>query len=208
MPLTASLAIRVHLLVIAADRRILDIKLITCVILQVLATRCRMATIIATTPCEVFRLSKKDYDQVLSELPEEARSSSLDKVMTKYWQLVCNEGKGRILVDFSVYMKLHLRVAKALTENAEEFDVDEMQLSCREDWNEDCARYGLKAASAELDQELYINAMYQLVNLWAEEKNISYSTFLEKLFDCIVRDTTLNRIRFVARDVAAAQTMI
>ena len=45
---------------------------------------------------------------------------------------------------------------------------------------------------AVLDKSTFVNAMYQLVDLWAEDRQVSYATFMEWLFDiiayCCTRD--------------------
>ena len=36
-----------------------------------------------------------------------------------------------------------------------------------------------------LDKSTFVNAMYQLVDLWAEDRQVSYAVFMEWLFDNI-----------------------
>eukprot|EP01050_Picozoa_sp_SAG11_P003981 SAG11_NODE_241_length_11781_cov_8.401900_7_plen_378_part_00 len=127
----------------------------------VLETR-RTATIIAATPCEVFRLSREDYQKALNTLPPKAKISHLGEIVEKFWQLVCNENKGRQSVDFFMYLQLHLRIAKVLTSEDGDFDEDDERETTREDWVEDCDRYGL-GVSCSLEKEVFINALYQLV---------------------------------------------
>ena len=74
-------------------------------------------------------------------------------------------------------MQLHLRIAKALAEDDGLFDVEEERASTQSDWAEDCTRFGLKV-SADLDKGSFIQAMYQLTDVWAEDHAVSYASFL------------------------------
>eukprot|EP01052_Picozoa_sp_SAG31_P016413 SAG31_NODE_1087_length_9993_cov_13.126440_3_plen_755_part_00 len=144
----------------------------------------RMATIEAATPCEVFKLTRDDYEAVIGALPDSAKESPFSNIMEKFWKLMRNENGGRENVDFALYSQLHLRIAKALLEDSSEFDEEGERQSTNEDWAEDCARYGLPV-TATLNRQTYTNAMYQLVYVWRDGQQVSYSQFLEMLFDVI-----------------------
>ena len=66
----------------------------------------------------------------------------------------------------------------------EEFDEAEERAVAQSDWEEDCARYHMKVTDS-LSKPQYFDAMYQLVNLWAEDQQLSYATFLQWIFDNI-----------------------
>ena len=108
-------------------------------------------------PCEVYRLLRADYERVVGGMPKAARRSVLHTIVEKLWALVCNENRGRTLVDFAVYMQLHLRIAKALSAEDAFFDEAEEWLCTQTDWAEDCARFGLGVAG-ELDKQTFIQA--------------------------------------------------
>lgn len=102
----------------------------------------RTATVIATTPCEVYKLDRLEYDRVVATMTSEGRGQSpLDIISSKFWQLMHNES-GREIVDYATYMQLHLRLAKTLTEGAADFDEEQARESTEEDWRDDIARCG------------------------------------------------------------------
>jgi CRP-like cAMP-binding protein len=82
----------------------------------------RTATVAAHTPCEVFKLSRDDYQTVVDAMPPERRQSALDKVVTKFWELMVNENRGRLKVDYATYLQLYLRVARTLAEEEGDFE--------------------------------------------------------------------------------------
>ena len=147
----------------------------------------RTATIKCATPCEVYVLERADYETVLSFLPREQRFGPLVLALDKFWQLMTGpDGSKRESVDYKTYLKSHIRTSKTLTAHAdvEDFDEDEERAVAQHDWAEDCARYGLKVTEC-LSKAQYYDAMYQLVELWSGEQQLSYATFLEWLFENI-----------------------
>ena len=76
----------------------------------------RTATIRCITPCEVFMLSRDQYASMLQSLSSESnarKSGNLRDVIDKFWELCTGpDGSRRLSVDFSTYLKLHIRVAK------------------------------------------------------------------------------------------------
>ena len=55
-----------------------------------------------------------------------------------------------------------------------------------EDWKEDCDRYQLKVTDC-LSKSQYYSSMYQLVELWSEDCNLSFVKFLRMVFENISR---------------------
>ena len=147
----------------------------------------RTATIKCATPCEVYVLERADYETVISMLPREQRLGPLVLALDKFWELMTGpDGSRRESVDYKTYLKSHIRTSKTLTAHAdvEDFDEDEERAVAQNDWAEDCARYGLKVTEC-LSKAQYYDAMYQLVELWSGEQQLSYATFLEWLFENI-----------------------
>eukprot|EP01043_Picozoa_sp_COSAG02_P013474 COSAG02_NODE_539_length_20605_cov_93.802155_12_plen_1314_part_00 len=147
----------------------------------------RTATIKCATPCELYVLERADYETVVSMLPREQRLGPLVLALDKFWELMTGpDGSRRPSVDYKTYLKAHIRISKTLTANldVEDFDEDEERLVAQSDWSEDCARYGLKVTES-LSKEHYYDAMYQLVDLWSGEQQVSYATFLEWVFENI-----------------------
>lgn len=184
----------------------------------VLGTK-RTASIRCLTPCEVYRLTRAQYESELATMDELEQSGELQGVINKFYQLCTGpDGSRRPVVDFAVYLKLHVRVSKTLTSDVEDFDEvrtaallvttpltacrncehcfclarwtdsclgqDEERDCAREDWAEDMERYGLSTTDAQ-DKGTFSASMYQLVDLWAEDRQISYGTFMTWLFDNI-----------------------
>lgn len=150
----------------------------------VLGTK-RTATIHCLTPCEVYRLTRAQYESEVASMAAEARHGQLQKVILQFWDLCTGpDGSHRPAVDFAVYLKLHIRVSKTLTEDEEDYDEDDERDSARVDWAEDMERYGLGTAGTQ-DRGTFVSSMYQLVDLWAEDRQISYGTFMSWLFDNI-----------------------
>eukprot|EP01043_Picozoa_sp_COSAG02_P024092 COSAG02_NODE_1306_length_13342_cov_5.305822_3_plen_1617_part_00 len=147
----------------------------------------RTATIKCATPCELYVLERADYETVVSMLPREQRLGPLVLALDKFWELMTGpDGSRRESVDYKTYLKAHIRTLKTLTANSdvEDFDEDEERFVAQSDWSEDCARYGLKVTES-LSKEQYYDAMYQLVELWSGEQQLSYATFLEWVFENI-----------------------
>ena len=147
----------------------------------------RTATIKCLTPCEVYSLERAAYETVLSLLPEEQRLGPIAKALNLFWELVTGpDGSRRQSVDFKTYLNFHMRTSKTLTSNSEmeEFDEDEERSVAQEDWSEDCARYKMKVTDS-MSKPQYFSAMYQLVDLWSGDLNLSYGTFLMWIFDNI-----------------------
>ena len=147
----------------------------------------RTATIKCLTPCEVYSLERAAYETVLSLLPEEQRLGPIAKALNLFWELVTGpDGSRRQSVDFKTYLNFHMRTSKTLTGNSEmeEFDEDEERSVAQEDWSEDCARYKMKVTDS-MSKPQYFSAMYQLVDLWSGDLNLSYGTFLMWIFDNI-----------------------
>ena len=96
------------------------------------------------------------------------------------------DGSRRESVDYKTYLKSITRIPKTLTSNSDldDFDEDDERQVAQEDWAEDCKRYGLKVTES-LNKSQYFDAMYQLVNLWSEDCNLSFALFLEWVFDNI-----------------------
>ena len=150
----------------------------------VLGTK-RTATIRCITPCEVYKLTRAQYESEVAAMDEETRSGDLQKLIGQFWALCTGpDGSRRPEVDFSVYLKLHIRVSKTLTEDEEDYDEDEERDCARTDWSEDMERYGLQMTDSQ-DQGTFVSSMYQLVDLWAEDRQISYGTFMQWLFENI-----------------------
>ena len=87
-------------------------------------------------------------------------------------------GRGQqISVPFQVYRKLHVRTVKTLTcaEDPDEFDEDEERKIAGSDWMEDCKRYGLPP-NGSLTMVQFFDSMYQLVDLWAADLQVSFLT--------------------------------
>jgi CRP-like cAMP-binding protein len=122
----------------------------------------RTATVEAITPCEVFMLSRHEYEAVVNSMPPERRQSALSKIVDKFWQLMQNENSGRHKVDFATYLQLHLRVSRTLSEGEVDFVENEERECAQEEWSEDCARAGLKD-NAELDFSLFANSLVSAV---------------------------------------------
>ena len=153
-----------------------------------LATK-RTATIRAITPCEVYCLDRPGYETVLSLLPEDQRLGPLPSALADFWSLMTGpDGSRRESVDFKAYLKSHVRTAKTLMTAAEleEFDEAEERAVAQSDWAEDCARYNCKLTDS-LSKPQYYDAMYQLVDLWSEDQQLSYATFLRWVFDNIAQ---------------------
>ena len=148
----------------------------------------RTATVKCVTPCEVYALDRADYDTALSFMPKDQRTGPLALALNKLWSLMTNpvDGSGRPMVDYKVYLASHIRTSKTLTSNsdAESFDEDEERAVAQEDWAEDCARYKMKVTES-LSREQYFSSMYQLVELWSEDCNLSYDKFLTWLLENI-----------------------
>jgi CRP-like cAMP-binding protein len=142
----------------------------------------RTATVEAVTPCEVFVLGRREYEALVEAMPLDRRLSPLKKVLVKFWELMQNENHGRAKVDYAAYLQLHLRLARTLSDCADDFDEDEQRADAQAEWREDCERAGLKV-TAQLDRGLFNNAMYQLVDLWAADCHVSYAKFLSWCFD-------------------------
>ena len=145
----------------------------------------RVASIVASTPCEVFMLSRTDYEEAIESFSADGlASSALAAVTEKFWLLMLNENKGRVLVDYALYMRLHLRIAKTLLGTGDDFDEEEERESTEKDWAEDCDRHGL-SVTADLDKKMFTNALFALVSVWADGTNVSYADFLVQLFDSV-----------------------
>jgi hypothetical protein len=88
----------------------------------VLGTK-RLASIRCLTPCEVYQLTRAQYESGLATLPKEDQASELHIAINKLWTLCTGpDGSHREAVDFAVYLKLHIRVSKTLTANVEDYD--------------------------------------------------------------------------------------
>ena len=148
----------------------------------------RTATVQCVTPCEIFALERADYDTLLASLPHEERVGPLQSALDKFWALMTNphDGSRRPSVDYSTYLKAHIRMSKTLTANSavEAFDEDEERAVAQDDWAEDCERYHLKVTES-LNKSQYYSSMYQLVELWSEDCQLSYAKFLSWIFENI-----------------------
>eukprot|EP01046_Picozoa_sp_COSAG06_P004743 COSAG06_NODE_203_length_20332_cov_14.679978_11_plen_1688_part_00 len=147
----------------------------------------RTATITCTSPCELYVLERADYQTVISMLPKSEQLGPLVMALDNFWQLMTGpDGSRRESVDYKSYLKAHIRTSKTLTANSdvEDFDEGEERAVAQSDWSEDCARYGLKAIGC-LSKAQYYDAMYQLVELWSGEQQLSYATFLTWVFENI-----------------------
>ena len=71
------------------------------------------------------------------------------------------------------------------------------------DWAEDCERYGMKVTDT-LSKGQYFDAMYQLVDLWSEDCKLSFSTFLNWVFEGIAMWSE-KRSCWIFRDMNAVQ---
>jgi Ca2+-binding EF-hand superfamily protein len=147
----------------------------------------RSATVRCIGPCEVFYLNRAAYDTGIAIMPRDKRQGPLVKIMQRYWDLVSGPGgSNRPEVDYAVYLQYHLRITKTLTRASEmaEYDEDEQRQIAQEDWMEDTKRFGLKP-SASLTLPMFFDSVYQLVDLWAADLDVSFTEFLDLLFDNI-----------------------
>ena len=168
----------------------------------------RTATVKCATPCEVYALERADYETVLSLLPGFQRVGPLAAALNNFWLLMTGpDGSRRESVDYKAYLKAHLRTSKTLMANAdaEEFDADEEREVAQSDWSEDCARYHLKVTES-LSKSQYFSAMYQMVELWSEDAKLSYSTFLQWVFDNIAEFDEEQRV-FLFKKVDAVEAV-
>lgn len=151
----------------------------------------RNATIQCTGPCEVYRIDRADYETSVALMPPDMRKSSLEQIMERYWDLVTGPGGSRRpQVDYKVYLQLSVRVSKTLTTLAdmEGFDEEEQREIAQADWSSDCQRYGLKTTGS-LQESHFFNSIYELVDLWAADLEVSFVKFLTNLFDNIAEWT-------------------
>ena len=147
----------------------------------------RTATITCASPCELYVLERADYETVISMLPTNEQLGPLVMALDSFWELMTGpDGSRRESVDYKSYLKAHVRTSKTLTANSdvEDFDESEERAVAQSDWSEDCARYGLKPIDC-LSKAQYYDAMYQLVELWSGEQQLSYATFLNWVFENI-----------------------
>ena len=144
----------------------------------------RSMTVRASGPCEVFSLNRATYETAISILPVDQRQSGLVKMMELFWLLVSGpDGSNRSEVDYSAYLKYHLRVSKTLTDAAEEaeYDEDEQREMALEDWEEDTKRFGLKTTGT-ITMPMFFDSLYQMVDLWSGDLDVSYQGFLRLVF--------------------------
>jgi hypothetical protein len=83
----------------------------------------RTASIRCASPCEVYQLTRAQYESELASMADDDQTGELHGAINKFWELCTGpDGSRRAEVDFSVYLKLHVRVSKTLTVNADDFD--------------------------------------------------------------------------------------
>ena len=170
----------------------------------------RNATIRCAGPCEVLYLDRETYQTEVAKLQPDHRVGRLERILLKFWNLCISDdgdqhvGTGgkfnladashirQTTVGFATYRKLHIRSAKTLTmqEDEQSYDEDEHRKMSGKDWTEDCKRYGLQA-DGRLTMTMFFDCMYQLVNLWATGVDISFSQFLEDLYENIAEYNTV-----------------
>ena len=97
---------------------------------------------------------------------------------------MCHRSIGSELLQFQQYRQLHLRTAKTLwlLEDSDEYSEDEQRKIAGQDWTEDCHRYDIRADGG-LTMTMFFASMYQLVDLWASDFNVSFFVFMTRLFD-------------------------
>jgi hypothetical protein len=102
-------------------------------------------------------------------------------------------------ISFKTYRNLHVRVSKSLMnaeDEAEEWDEQQMRLTCGREWTEDCKRYNLQA-DGKLDQSMFYDSIFQLADLWARDLHVSFHSFLRDLFDNVAEwDETRQAFQF------------
>ena len=147
----------------------------------------RSATVRCRGPCEVFYLDRAAYDSGISILPQAAKQGPLVKIMQRYWDLVSGPGGSkRPEVDYAVYLQYHTRITKTLTNAADmdDYSDDEARGIAQEDWGEDTKRYGVKLSGC-LTLPMFFDSIYQMVDLWAADLDVSFTEFLELMFNNI-----------------------
>ena len=165
----------------------------------------RGATIRCAGPCEVLYLDRETYQTEVAKLRPEHRVGRLQRILLKLWNLCISDDNSQVgtsgkfhpatdatghirqtTVGFATYRKLHIRAAKTLTmqENEQSYDEDEHRRMSGKDWTEDCRRYELRA-DGRLTMTMFFDCMYQLVDLWATGVEVSFSQFLEDLYENI-----------------------
>lgn len=147
----------------------------------------RVATVRCTGPCEWFIVTRASYETAIALLPTGARSGGLATIMKKFWALVTGpDGTNSDVVDYKAYLKLATRISKTLTAASDmaDYDDDEILATAQEDWAADCKRWNIKVTDT-LDMPMFLNGMYELVDLWAADLDVSFYQFLSMLFENI-----------------------
>ena len=147
----------------------------------------RTATVRCCGPCEVFVIRRANYETSNKLLKPEQRLGKLEAAIKQYWELVTGPaGSNRPSVDYAAYLKMSLRISKTLlsSEDGEGFDEEDERQIAQEDWANDIERYGFKVTD-DLDFVSFCNSIYELVDTWAGDLNISFPKFLEQLFENI-----------------------
>ena len=147
----------------------------------------RSGTVRAAGPVEVLVLSRAAYDTCMAPVPEQDRMGPLLKIQHKLWALCTGpDGSNRPEVDYAVYLKYHLRVAKSLTSASDMDDYDEAEGReiALEDWAEDTQRFDLKVTGS-LTLPMFYDSVIQMVSLWAGGLSLSFVEFLTIIFDNI-----------------------
>ena len=147
----------------------------------------RTATVRCSGPCEVFVIRRANYDTSIKLLPVEKQAGKLEVMMKRFWALVTGPaGSSRPLVDYAAYLKMSMRISKALlsSDDGDSFDEEDQRQIAQEDWASDLKQYGLKVTDS-LNQVSFYNSIYELVDTWAGDLEISFPLFLEQLFEHI-----------------------
>lgn len=147
----------------------------------------RPATLRSTEPCETHSINRASYQTCMASLTKAERTSPLIQVMEKFWALMSGpDGSRRPEVDYATFLKYHQRVTKSLSRSYdfEDYDYDEHLEIAREDWEEDTRRHHKKATDG-INQAMFFDSLYQTVDLWAADVNVSFAGFLERLFSNI-----------------------
>lgn len=147
----------------------------------------RSASVRAAGPCEVLALNRAAYDTCMGLLPEEHRIGPLIKIQQKFWDLCTGpDGSNKQEVDYSVYLKYHLCVAKTLTSQSDmdDYDEDDAREIAQEDWAEDTKRFDQKITGA-LTLPMFFDSILQMCDLWAGDLSLSFVGFLTIIFDNI-----------------------
>ena len=145
----------------------------------------RSGTVQAAGPCEVYCINRASYDTCMQSIPEEDRLGELLKIKRKFWALVTGpDGTGNQYCDYATYLKYHIRVSKTLMDasDMDGFDEDEQREIAQEDWAEDTKRFDVKVTGA-LTLPMFFDSINQMVSLWAGDLSLSFTTFLDILFE-------------------------